>query len=297
MLNEKQTTTDEMSESALACRTIYILIISHPDDESMFFYPTISHHLTTSTQQEQNFYVLCLSNGNYDGMGKTREKELYKCLKDIYNIPPNKVEIIHTKKLQDHPRDRWEYEVVEAVVQNFIRCTLFRDYESSLEQTLRVIILTFDSGGVSGHRNHIDTCKGLEFFVMNIMNRDASSLSEDEKKQKQKGKEEPTILYSDNNGKSAIIELYQLDTIYTPLRKYIAPLELFFLLYPWLCGVFSSSFSPSGDNSKIPLFLSFRPLQVWRAMAIHHSQFVWYRKLSVLFSRYSYINTWTKFSP
>ena len=32
------------------------------------------------------------------------------------------------------------------------------------------------------------------------------------------------------------------------------------------------------------------PRLVWNAMAAHHSQFVWYRRLSVLFSRYTYIN-------
>lgn len=30
---------------------------------------------------------------------------------------------------------------------------------------------------------------------------------------------------------------------------------------------------------------------VWKAMALHRSQFVWYRKLFVVFSRYGYINT------
>lgn len=33
------------------------------------------------------------------------------------------------------------------------------------------------------------------------------------------------------------------------------------------------------------------PLNAWQAMAIHHSQFVWYRKLFVIFSRYAYMNT------
>lgn len=32
------------------------------------------------------------------------------------------------------------------------------------------------------------------------------------------------------------------------------------------------------------------PILVWRAMAAHQSQFVWYRRLSVMFSRYTYIN-------
>jgi hypothetical protein len=37
----------------------------------------------------------------------------------------------------------------------------------------------------------------------------------------------------------------------------------------------------------------FHPTLVWRAMKAHYSQFVWYRKLFVMFSRYSYVNDWT----
>ena len=35
----------------------------------------------------------------------------------------------------------------------------------------------------------------------------------------------------------------------------------------------------------------FEPKLVWNAMAAHGTQFVWYRRLSVLFSRYTYTNT------
>jgi len=33
------------------------------------------------------------------------------------------------------------------------------------------------------------------------------------------------------------------------------------------------------------------PAQLVRAMRLHASQWVWYRKLFILFSRYSYLNT------
>lgn len=38
-------------------------------------------------------------------------------------------------------------------------------------------------------------------------------------------------------------------------------------------------------------FLNYNVLSAWKAMAIHHSQFVYYRKAFVIFSRYAYINT------
>lgn len=41
--------------------------------------------------------------------------------------------------------------------------------------------------------------------------------------------------------------------------------------------------------------LSPSPTLAWKAMSTHHSQFVWYRKLFVVFSRYIYMNTFRKF--
>jgi N-acetylglucosaminylphosphatidylinositol deacetylase len=38
-------------------------------------------------------------------------------------------------------------------------------------------------------------------------------------------------------------------------------------------------------------YLAFCPMMNYRAMAAHVSQFVWYRRLFVLFSRYTFINT------
>ena len=38
----------------------------------MFFVPTI-----TTLVHNSNVYILCLSTGNYDGLGETRTKELY----------------------------------------------------------------------------------------------------------------------------------------------------------------------------------------------------------------------------
>ena len=50
-----------------------LFVLAHPDDESMFFTPTISCLAKVS-----NLHVLMLSNGDYDGLGKIREKEMEK---------------------------------------------------------------------------------------------------------------------------------------------------------------------------------------------------------------------------
>ena len=54
-----------------------LLVIAHPDDEAMFFGPT----LTAMEELKISVQVLCLSNGNSEGLGKTREKELSSSLR------------------------------------------------------------------------------------------------------------------------------------------------------------------------------------------------------------------------
>jgi N-acetylglucosaminylphosphatidylinositol deacetylase len=41
-------------------------------------------------------------------------------------------------------------------------------------------------------------------------------------------------------------------------------------------------------------WLEFSPRKAWIAMSRHRSQFVWYRRLWVIFSRYQYINTYQR---
>ena len=48
-----------------------LYVIAHPDDEAMFFAPSI-----VSLRATNNLHLLCLSTGNADGLGRTREKEL-----------------------------------------------------------------------------------------------------------------------------------------------------------------------------------------------------------------------------
>ena len=56
-----------------------LLVIAHPDDEAMFFGPT----LRALSKKGIPVQVLCLSNGNADGLGKIREKELAASLKTL----------------------------------------------------------------------------------------------------------------------------------------------------------------------------------------------------------------------
>ena len=52
------------------------LLIAHPDDEAMFFSPTVLALARPNTGN--HFKILCLSSGNAEGLGETRKKELVK---------------------------------------------------------------------------------------------------------------------------------------------------------------------------------------------------------------------------
>ena len=52
------------------------LLIAHPDDEAMFFAPTVL--ALTRPENGNHVKILCLSTGNADGRGEARRRELVK---------------------------------------------------------------------------------------------------------------------------------------------------------------------------------------------------------------------------
>lgn len=197
------------------------LIIAHPDDESMFFAPTI----TSLRENSNEVHLLCLSTGNLYGFAKSREHELKKA-GDFLKL--NSIEIIDDEKLQDGFKNKWDSKMIQNYVNIFV------------EKNKLDVLITFDDYGISGHPNHIDISNGVENY-----------------------------------------EIYHLQSC-SIYRKYIGILDFFI----WLV------YDPNDDNS----FTFFTPnfWDCYEAMKLHYSQWVWFRKLSVIFSRYSYVNTLIK---
>mmetsp|Transcript_60294 Transcript_60294/g.142047 ORF Transcript_60294/g.142047 Transcript_60294/m.142047 type:complete len:283 (+) Transcript_60294:42-890(+) len=129
--------SNKLRLSAEGSKKNTLLLIAHPDDEAMFFVPTIE-----ALKPHETVYVLCLSNGDFDGLGKTREVELLKSCKHL-NIPEERVLIVDDPGLQDGPMNVWDVEHVAEFLLPFIA----RHSISAL--------VTFDGYGVSGHPNHI----------------------------------------------------------------------------------------------------------------------------------------------
>lgn len=120
-----------------------LLLVAHPDDEVMFFGPT----LCSIIKHKIPIKVLCLSNGNADSLGKIREKELSKSL---LNLGISKFTIINDPDLEDGFH-LWDSALISSVLESHI---------SSCNT-----ILTFDSFGISGHPNHISLFHGVLLFL------------------------------------------------------------------------------------------------------------------------------------
>ncbi|KAL6844195.1 hypothetical protein ACP4OV_025868 [Aristida adscensionis] len=121
-----------------------LLAIAHPDDESMFFSPTILF----LKSKGHNIHILCMSRGNADGLGITRHEELYRAC-DTFKIPRERVKVLDHPKFQDGFAEKWEHGLLAELTMGQVQL-----WEIDT-------IVTFDSYGVSGHPNHQDVHHGI----------------------------------------------------------------------------------------------------------------------------------------
>lgn len=122
-----------------------LLVIAHPDDEVMFFSPL----LNIAAQKSSKVSILCISNGNYEGLGETRAKELIKSAA-MHGIKYEDVHIINIPELQDGMHTNWPVDIVADIVVQTSR---------SIDPSPSILI-TFDEHGASYHPNHISTYFG-----------------------------------------------------------------------------------------------------------------------------------------
>ena len=210
---------------ALASWRRVLLVISHPDDESMFFGPTIQALRRAGART----HILCLSNGDADGLGAVREKELESARKFL---GVDSSEVVNDSKLKDGFKEAWPEETIAARV------------EASVRRLDANVVLTFDAKGVSGHPNHVAAYRGVRRWAAAAQKISASP------------------------------EAWALVTV-NPLRKFLT---------------FGDVFASFALESHV-LVAATSAMEVRRAMSLHRSQWVWYRKLFVLFSRYAYVNS------
>ncbi|XP_031131362.1 probable N-acetylglucosaminyl-phosphatidylinositol de-N-acetylase isoform X1 [Ipomoea triloba] len=211
-----------------------LLVIAHPDDESMFFAPTINY----LTSKGHNVHILCMSTGNADGMGDTRKQELYLAAATL-KVSPQQVNILDHPDLQDGFGKIWNSDLLAGIVKEEVD-------GHSID-----VVISFDNYGVSGHCNHCDVHRGVRKLLQDTSHKN--------------------------------VEAWELVST-NILRKYIGPVDI------WL----SILYAKLHPNRQVHFFINERPRKSYAAMAQHRSQWVWFRKLFVSFSSYTFVNSLKK---
>ncbi|EGZ14270.1 hypothetical protein PHYSODRAFT_510442 [Phytophthora sojae] len=98
-----------------------LIVTAHPDDESMFFLPLV--HSLQQPQESSNdkwiTHLLCLSRGNFDGLGDIRVKELLACATYI-GLSTDHVKVLEDPQLQDGMKNQWDVAHIAAVVTEYM---------------------------------------------------------------------------------------------------------------------------------------------------------------------------------
>ncbi|VIO96326.1 Uncharacterized protein BM_BM6741 [Brugia malayi] len=126
-----------------------LLVIAHPDDETMFFTPTL-HGLRLSGS---NIYMLCISTGNSNGLGVKRKYELASAF-IVHGLSLDNLTILNYDNFQDG-FIQWSKEELAKVI---LRHMQMLDVD---------LVITFDEGGVSAHPNHIGCFRALQYLYTN----------------------------------------------------------------------------------------------------------------------------------
>ncbi|KAJ1718377.1 hypothetical protein LPJ61_006661, partial [Coemansia biformis] len=127
-----------------------LFVTAHPDDECMFFSPTLA---SLARRSDTAISLLCLTKGDHDGMGDVRKKELVKAAVS-YGMTPDSVIIVDDPNLPDDPKKAWNIALVAKTVEAVV---VAGDVDA---------VFTFDRQGVSGHQNHIAAYMGVKHMAL-----------------------------------------------------------------------------------------------------------------------------------
>lgn len=190
------------------------------------------------------------------GLGKVRRKELLHAV-SVLGMPRQNVRIIDDLSLPDSSTIQWPLHIAEEIVRGV------------LLDLLPNVVLTFDNNGITNHVNHVNTSQAVQRAVLSM---EISS---------PRGTFVPPV--------------WALETVWQP-RHYLSFFDLFFTIPTLFVQILRSPISSTNTVQHIVFFELSALIYSMRAMMKHSSQFVWFRILWVIFSRYSIINTLKKVS-
>ncbi|KAL9609689.1 MAG: hypothetical protein Q9167_005572 [Letrouitia subvulpina] len=249
------------------------LLIAHPDDEAMFFSPTLL--ALTAPELGNHLKTLCLSNGNADGLGKVREKELVASVKMLGLRSEDDVLLLDTPDFVDSMTTKWDKLKVADVLGRAFSPSVHKSNGrqasekagSNISTATIDILITFDRHGVSGHPNHIALYHGAKEWLAIISKVKKSSQS--------------------------TVDLYTLTSVSLP-RKYISvvdTLTTFLVGILWNMRASQREKSPKGPRQLLFVNDMMQWRQGQRAMTNgHKSQMRWFRWGWIGFGRYMAVN-------
>ncbi|KAL2261527.1 hypothetical protein VTK26DRAFT_3993 [Humicola hyalothermophila] len=240
------------------------LLIAHPDDEAMFFAPTVQALARPETGNHVK--ILCMSSGNADGLGETRKKELAKSGLILGLRRPEDVYVVDKPQFPDSMTTAWDTAGISSLLCSAFAPNLSRSRASNTAPTASIdVLITFDAGGVSAHPNHISLYHGAKAFV--------------------------SALVAGKPGWAPPVDLYTLTTV--PLaRKYSGFLDVLATLTSWAIGADKKNKERPGGLVFLNGLAGHGGITTaWKAMiSAHKSQMVWFRYGWISLSRYMYVN-------
>ncbi|KAJ3984828.1 LmbE-like protein [Lentinula detonsa] len=258
-----------------------LLVTAHPDDECLFFAPTIlglADHPRTfdasdgKKNHKSELYSLCLSVGDADGLGHIRKEEYEKSL-DVLGIKDRNRMTLDDPYLQDSMEESWNIDYIADVVADFV-----------ISHNITTI-LSFDQNGVSNHPNH----KAIPYGIQRVIS--AYTVYPPPKfyvlitvplSIKYVGILAPLV---------AKFDIYAINILHS-----IKDRITWFLEYSGYTGTSHSSVGAKQNQELMPVYVSGISdyLVALQAMHQHWSQLVWFRWLNVMFSRYMWVNEWAE---
>ncbi|KEY79032.1 glycan biosynthesis protein PigL [Aspergillus fumigatus] len=94
-----------------------LLVTAHPDDETLFFSPSITYRRDDPHVQRA---LLVISSGNYEGIGERRQQEIHDSC-SVLGIVPDRCVVLDDAALQDNPRKWWNEELIKDLVASHVQ--------------------------------------------------------------------------------------------------------------------------------------------------------------------------------
>ncbi|KAG2416402.1 hypothetical protein HFD88_007617 [Aspergillus terreus] len=247
------------------------LLIAHPDDEAMFFAPTVL--ALTKPEFGNHLKILCLSSGDADGLGHIRKRELQKSALQLGLRSESDVFIVDDPaRFADSMTTTWAASDVSALLASaFVPDSTARPPAATID-----VLLTFDPAGVSNHPNHRSLYHGAVHFLRALM--------------------------KDKPGYTCPVTLYTLSST-SIFRKYVgvldAPVTMLLGALRALVAAVSGRAAGARKDDMPNRLLFVASVNEWIAaqsamVKAHRSQMVWFRWGWITFGRYMAVNDLNK---